>query len=46
MLFNFDNSTSGSEPVGELIRDPDGNFFGVTYSGGPYFGGVVYEIAR
>ena len=40
VLFSFDISTSGAEPVGELIRDPDGDFFGVTYLGG----GSVYEI--
>jgi hypothetical protein len=44
VLYNFDVSTSGSEPVGELIRDPAGRLFGVTYTGGPHLGGTVYEI--
>jgi hypothetical protein len=44
VLYNFNISTSGSEPVGELIRDPAGHLFGVTYGGGPSLGGTIYEI--
>ncbi len=44
VLYNFDISTSGSEPVGELIRDPAGRLYGVTYSGGPNLGGTIYQI--
>ena len=43
-LYNFDVRTSGSEAVGELIRDSAGHFFGVTYSGGPNLAGTIYEI--
>ena len=44
VIYNFDIRTSGSEPVGELIRDPAGHLFGVTYGGGPTLGGTIYEI--
>ena len=43
-LFNFNPSTSGDTAVGELIRDPYGNFYGVGHQGGPQYGGTVYEI--
>jgi hypothetical protein len=44
VLYNFDIRSSGSEPVGELIRDLAGHLFGVTYSGGEGMGGTVYEL--
>jgi hypothetical protein len=45
VLYNFDN-TAGMRPIGELVRDPAGNLFGVANVGGPNGGGVVYEITR
>jgi uncharacterized protein YceK len=43
-LYSFDVSTSGSLPLGELIRGPDGRLFGATYLGGPNYGGTIFEI--
>jgi hypothetical protein len=45
-LYNFAVSSSGSQPVGELVRDPAGHLFGVTYSGGSGLGGTIYEIVQ
>lgn len=44
VLHNFDVSRSGSLPLGELVRGPDGRLFGVTYLGGVHYGGTVFEI--
>jgi hypothetical protein len=44
VLYNFDISTSGTEPIGELVRDANGHLFGVTHSGGTGYGGTVFEI--
>jgi hypothetical protein len=44
VLYNFDLSTSGDNPVGELVRDSEGNLFGVAYGGGSKLGGTVFEI--
>jgi hypothetical protein len=44
VLCQFDPSTTGEEPVGELVPDPDGHYFGATFLGGPQLGGSVFEI--
>jgi hypothetical protein len=44
VLYNFKISTSGDNPVGELVRDPLGNLFGVAYGGGSKLGGTIFEI--
>ena len=44
VLYNFDISTSGERPEGEVVRDPQGNLYGVTYMGGSGSGGTVYQI--
>jgi hypothetical protein len=44
VLYNFNISTSGDNPVGELVRDPLGNLFGVAYGGGSKLGGTIFEI--
>jgi hypothetical protein len=44
VLHNFDISTSGDTPVGELVRDPYGRFFGVAHLGGAHGNGTVFEI--
>jgi len=44
VLYDFDISTSGSQPLGELVRSPEGHFFGVAYDGGLRLGGTVFEI--
>jgi uncharacterized repeat protein (TIGR03803 family) len=40
------NYTNGSRPIGALVQATDGNFYGVTESGGPYPGGdgTLYRI--
>jgi uncharacterized repeat protein (TIGR03803 family) len=43
-LYNF-NGTDGASPIGELIRDKTGNFFGVTWNGGPADIGTVYRLS-
>jgi hypothetical protein len=44
VLYTFDVGTTGTRPIGELVRDPAGRLFGVTNSGGPNYGGTVFEI--
>ncbi|MBY0522985.1 MAG: hypothetical protein K2R98_06285 [Gemmataceae bacterium] len=39
------NSTNGSDPVGGLIRDSSGNFFGTTAGGGPSDNGTLFELS-
>jgi uncharacterized repeat protein (TIGR03803 family) len=43
-LASFD-FTDGAEPLGGLVADANGDFFGVTNEGGEYNDGVVFEIA-
>ncbi len=42
-LANFDN-TKGARPVGQLLTDPDGDYFGVTAQGGAHSEGTVFEV--
>ncbi len=45
VLYRFlDNGTDGFLPIGRLITDGDGNFFGTTTSGGINSSGTVFEI--
>jgi uncharacterized repeat protein (TIGR03803 family) len=44
VLYRFTGGTDGSGPQGDLIRDEKGNLYGTTTSGGPGFGGVVFEL--
>lgn len=39
------NCADGSGPQSGAIRDPAGNLFGVTFGGGQYGGGAVYELS-
>ncbi len=45
VLHSFSDSSEGIFPVGELIRDPDGNFYGTTIQGGASGRGVVFRLA-
>ncbi|HEY2444968.1 MAG TPA: choice-of-anchor tandem repeat GloVer-containing protein [Rhizomicrobium sp.] len=48
VLYSFANSFYGVEgavPSGGLVADQAGNFYGVTDSGGPTAGGVLYKLA-
>lgn len=46
VLHNFDISTSGQNPVGELTPDLNGNLFGVAFDGGQGLGGTVFEVTQ
>ena len=43
-IYEFDITTTGDTPIGELVRDTPGRFYGIANSGGPGYGGTVYEI--
>jgi uncharacterized repeat protein (TIGR03803 family) len=47
ILYRFTNTQNGSNPVGGVILDDNGNLYGATYSGGPYQGnyGVIYRLS-
>jgi uncharacterized repeat protein (TIGR03803 family) len=45
VIYSFTGTSDGSVPHGGVIRDKAGNLYGVTYAGGAYNGGVVYEIS-
>jgi uncharacterized repeat protein (TIGR03803 family) len=40
------NGTNGAEPAGSLVRDSNADLFGVTYAGGAYGKGTVYELVK
>jgi uncharacterized repeat protein (TIGR03803 family) len=43
-LYAFTGGADGAEPFGGVIRDPAGNLYGATSSGGEYGDGVVFKI--
>jgi len=43
ILFRF-KGKAGENPLGDLVRDPDGNFFGTTSRGGALGSGVVFKL--
>jgi len=43
-LHNFVGPTDGSEPIAGLTLGRDGNFYGVTYTGGAGFGGTIFKV--
>jgi uncharacterized repeat protein (TIGR03803 family) len=44
VLHNFAGPGHGATPYAELIRDPAGNLYGTTYSGGEWGYGVVFKL--
>lgn len=44
VLYAFTGGSDGSYPVGGLIEDQAGNFYGMTVQGGAYGYGEVYEL--
>jgi len=44
VLHNFTGGNDGSIPIGPLVRDVQGNLFGVTQSGGSSGQGVVFKL--
>ncbi len=45
ILYNFQDASDGSYPVGGVIVDQAGNLFGTTFNGGDNGGGIVYELS-
>jgi uncharacterized repeat protein (TIGR03803 family) len=43
-LANFDSAGGGFKPVGDLVRDKNGDLFGVTQFGGVSGKGTVFEV--
>ncbi len=43
-LHTFTGGADGAESYGGVIRDPAGNLYGATSSGGEYGDGVVFKI--
>ena len=44
-LASFDSS-NGADPLGGLVADAAGNFYGTTTEGGSYGYGTIFELAR
>jgi uncharacterized repeat protein (TIGR03803 family) len=44
VLHNFTGSNNGANPSGDLLRDSNGNLYGMTYIGGKYNLGTVFRI--
>ena len=44
VLHTFDGPGDGAEPYGAPILDKAGNLYGVTFEGGAYLKGTVYEL--
>lgn len=44
ILHTFTGGTDGAEPFAGLVRDPAGNLYGTTYSGGTFGSGTVFEL--
>jgi uncharacterized repeat protein (TIGR03803 family) len=44
LLYGFQGGSDGGYPVGGLINDQSGNFYGTSSAGGPGGGGTVYEL--
>jgi len=45
-LVNFVGYINGEEPPGGLIADANGNLFGITFAGGTFDDGTVFEIVK
>lgn len=46
VLYAFQGGTDGCQPdpFGSLIRDDEGNLYGTTIGGGPFYNGTVYKL--
>ena len=45
ILYNFQGTDDGQNPVGGVILDQAGNLYGTTFDGGTNGGGTVYELS-
>lgn len=47
VVYNFQNSPDGANPINGLIADAAGNFYGTTYAGGAAGGnGSIFELSK
>jgi len=46
VLYSFTGGADGSAPNGNVMLDPAGNIYGVTWAGGKRNNGVVFKITR
>lgn len=44
-LYSFTGTPDGADPIGGLIQDSSGNFYGVAYRGGANNFGTVFELS-
>ncbi|MDQ4141976.1 MAG: Ig-like domain-containing protein, partial [Bacteroidota bacterium] len=44
LKYLMEEVSDGANPQGSLIMDKDGNFYGLTWGGGHYFGGTIFKI--
>jgi uncharacterized repeat protein (TIGR03803 family) len=44
VIKSFASGTDGGYPYGGLMQDSDGNFYGITRSGGSKSGGTIYKL--
>jgi uncharacterized repeat protein (TIGR03803 family) len=44
ILYSFFGGNDGMNPYGNLVRDPAGNLYGVTYFGGAFQVGTVFKV--
>jgi uncharacterized repeat protein (TIGR03803 family) len=45
VLYNFSGGADGGKPLGSLVKDANGNFYGTTQTGGSDYNGVVFEVS-
>jgi uncharacterized repeat protein (TIGR03803 family) len=45
ILYNFTGGSDGGNPLGDLVIDSAGNFYGVTSVGGTNGNGVIFEVS-
>ncbi|WP_018611681.1 choice-of-anchor tandem repeat GloVer-containing protein [Segetibacter koreensis] len=43
VLYSFDGNDKGGSPYGSLVQGTDGNFYGMTESGGANISGVIFK---
>jgi uncharacterized repeat protein (TIGR03803 family) len=46
VMHSFGQGTDGQEPIGGVVFDKAGNFYGTTLLGGAYGNGTVYEVTH
>jgi uncharacterized repeat protein (TIGR03803 family) len=44
-IYSFGQSGDGQNPIGDLVPDANGNFYGTTYNGGIFGFGTVFELS-